>query len=48
MTLYAAANERLDAFTGPSSLDRPEVKGYDLNQGLNYSKMWQTLSHTGF
>ncbi|TNV80159.1 hypothetical protein FGO68_gene15473 [Halteria grandinella] len=48
MSLYAAANERLDAFTGPTSLDRPEVKGYDLNQGLNYSKMWQTLSHTGF
>jgi len=48
MSLYTAANDRLDAFVGPTSLDRPEVKGYDLNQGLNYTKMWQTLSNTGF
>ena len=48
MSLFTAANERLDAFIGPDSLDRPQVRGYDLNEGLNYSKMWQTLSQTGF
>lgn len=47
-TLYNAASVRLDAYQGPEKLDRPIVKGYDLNQGLNYPKMFANLINTGF
>lgn len=48
MELYNAANDRLAKQANPEFLDRPTVKGYDMNQGVNYSKIFSTLWHTGF
>ena len=29
-------------------LDKPEVKGYDFNKGLDYNEIFKTLTNTGF
>ena len=46
--LYKEGDKLMDKYPGPKSLERPQVRGYDLNQGVNYSKMWETLKVTGF
>jgi deoxyhypusine synthase len=46
--LVEEADKRLDSFKGPESLPRPIVKGYDLNQGVDYSKIFAGLKTTGF
>ena len=48
MRLYNEANDRLDDFLGPKSLNREVVRGYDLNKGLDYSKMFGGLKTMGF
>jgi hypothetical protein len=46
--LYNEANDRLELIPGPKSLPSAHVKGYDLNKGLDYSKMFSGLKTMGF
>lgn len=45
---YLDADKYLDSFPAPKTLNRDKVKGYDLNQGVNYDKMMANLKYTGF
>jgi Deoxyhypusine synthase len=46
--LFNDANDRLDTMPSPVQLGRAIVRGYDMNQGVNYNKMFATMSNTGF
>ena len=46
--LYDDGAKYLDSFPAPKTLNREVVKGYDLNQGVNYDKMFANLKYTGF
>lgn len=46
--LNDASNKRLEKQPNPLSLNLPTVKGYDLNEGVNYSKIFSTYWRTGF
>jgi len=50
MRLYNESNDRLELHAGtwPKSLPSAHVKGYDLNKGLDYSKMFSGLKTMGF
>ena len=46
--LYDSANKRMEKQKTPASLNRQVVKGYDMNKGVNYSKIFSTYINTGF
>ena len=46
--LYDQSEVNMAKFPAPEFLDRAIVRGYDLNQGVNYHKMFSQLAVTGF
>ena len=46
--LYENGDKYLDSFPAPKTLNRDVIKGYDLNQGVDYNKMFANLKYTGF
>ena len=46
--LYVAGDDYLESFPAPKTIDAPRIKGYDLNQGVDYNKMFANLKYQGF
>lgn len=43
--LYLAGYAYLDTFPVPKTVDAPKIKGFDLNQGVDYNKMFANLKY---
>ena len=43
--LYEAGDVYLESFPAPNTVDAPKIKGFDLNQGVDYNKMFANLKH---
>ncbi len=41
--LYLAGDKYLESFPVPKTVDAPKIKGFDLNQGVDYNKMFANL-----
>ncbi len=41
--LYLAADKYLETFPAPKTVDAPKIKGFDLNEGVDYNKMFANL-----
>lgn len=46
--LYTAGDAYLDSFPAPKTISADKIKGYDLNQGVDYNKMFANLKYQGF